>query len=387
MTSRSEVCDRRLICLHIIGSLEIGGAEMTLCKLIESTDPKIIGHIVVSLLPPEALEKRIKAAGARIVSLNMSRNRITLTDICRLAKLIKKINPDLVHTWMYISDIIGGLATRLAGTFPIIFSIRHGSFKGDKARTVLLAKITAWLSHLIPQRIIACSTAAAELHRQTGYAADRVQIIPNGFTKKDNSSLRGKLRAHLGVNKSAILVGMIGRYVPAKDHNCFIKAATLVKKLFSQAEFVLCGAGVEKNNHSLASAIDSAGLANCCHLLGNQTEIDWILADLNFLVSSSSSEAFANVIGEAMASGIPCVATNVGDSAHIIGSTGIIVPPDDHQSLAQGMLQMLQKTSAELAEMGMQAQKRILQMFSLPAVARCYEKMYFEVANVRRSKR
>lgn len=387
MTGRSESCNRRLLCLHIIGSLEIGGAEMTLCKLIETTDPKIINHVVISLLPPESLQHRVKATGARIVSLNMARNRLTLTDICRLAKLIKKINPDLVHTWMYISDIIGGLATRLAGTFPVIFSIRHGSFKGDKARTVLLAKITAWLSHLIPQRIIACSTAAAELHRQSGYAADRLQIIPNGFTIKDNSTLRGKLRAHLGVNESAILVGMIGRYVPAKDHNCFIKAAALVKKQFSQAEFVLCGAGVEKNNHSLVSVIDAAGLANCCHLLGNQAEIDWILADLNFLVSSSSSEAFANVIGEAMAAGIPCVATNVGDSAHIVGNTGIIVPPDEHEPLAQGMLQMLQKTSAELAEMGMQAQKRIVQMFSLPAVARCYEKMYFEVANVRRSKR
>lgn len=387
MTVRSEPCNRRLLCLHIIGSLEIGGAEMTLCKLIEATDPKIIDHIVVSLLPPEALQHRIEAAGAKILSLNMSRSRLTLTDFCRLAKLIKKINPDLVHTWMYISDIIGGLATRLAGTVPVIFSIRHGSFKGDKTRTVLLAKVTAWLSHLIPQRIIACSTAAAELHRQTGYAADRIQIIPNGFTIKDNSSLRGKLRAHLGVSKSAVLVGMIGRYVPVKDHNCFIKAAALVKKKFSQAEFVMCGAGVEKTNHSLLSAIDAAGLANCCHLLGSQTETDWILADLNFLVSSSSSEAFANVIGEAMAAGISCVATNVGDSAHIVGNTGIIVPPDDHQSLAQGMLQMLQKTPPELEEMGMKAQKRIEQMFSLPVVARCYEKMYFEVANVRRSER
>lgn len=387
MTGRSEPCNRRLLCLHIIGSLEIGGAEMTLCKLIEATDPKIIDHIVVSLLPPEALQHRIEAAGAKILSLNMSRSRLTLTDFCRLAKLIKKINPDLVHTWMYISDIIGGLATRLAGTVPVIFSIRHGSFKGDKTRTVILAKVAAWLSHLIPQRIIACSTAAAELHRQTGYAVDRLQIIPNGFTIKDNSPLRGKLHAHLGVSKSAILVGMIGRYVPVKDHNCFIKAAALVKKQFSQAEFVMCGAGVEKTNHSLLSAINAAGLANCCHLLGSQTDTDWILADLNFLVSSSSSEAFANVIGEAMASGIPCIATNVGDSAHIVGNTGIIVPPDDHQSLAQGMLQMLQKTPPELEKMGMKAQKRIEQMFSLPAVARCYEKMYFEVANVRRSER
>jgi len=375
---------QQLVCMHVIGSLEIGGAETMLCKLVEAADKKHLKHIVVSLLPLDVLQHRLVEAGARVVSLNMSRNRFAVTDILRLARLIKKCKPDLIHTWMYISDIIGGLAASLVGKIPVIFSIRHGSFVGDKPRTILLAKITAWLSHLIPERIIACSNAAAELHMQTGYAAKRLQVIPNGFTIKDNFLLQGKLRTHLGVNSSARLIGMIGRNVPAKDHNNFIAAASIVKKSIPQAEFVLCGAGIDESNLPLLKTISKAGLANCCHMLGNQADIDWIFADLCFLVSSSASEAFANVIGEAMACGIPCVVTDVGDSAHIVGNTGIIVPPHDPEALAKGMIRMLQKTSAELKNSGIMARERLTQKFTLPAVARRYEKLYFEVVNGRR---
>jgi len=371
--------------MHIIGSLEIGGAENMLCKLIEAADRQRIEHVVVSLLPLDVLQHRLIAAGARVLSLNMSRNRLLLADICRLAKIIKRHKPDLVHTWMYISDIIGGLATRLAGKIPVIFSIRHGRFIVASTRTVVLARVTALLAHLIPARIITCSSAAGDIHRQIGYPSELIKVIPNGFVINDHTSLQGKLRTHIGVNPAAKLIGIIGRHAPGKDYQNFITAAAVVKKQIPAAEFIMCGKGVEKSNATLLAAINAAGLDDCVHLLGRQMNPAWILADLSLLVSSSASEAFANVIGEAMAGGIPCVATDVGDSAHIVGNTGIIVPPHDPEALAQGMLLMLRKPSAELKQMGVLAQERIVQMFSLPSVARCYENLYFEVANDRRA--
>jgi glycosyltransferase involved in cell wall biosynthesis len=369
--------------MHIIGSLEIGGAETMLCKLVEAADRQRIEHIVVSLLPLDVLQHRLAATGAEVLSLNMPRNRLILSDICRLAKLIKKRKPDLVHTWMYISDVIGGLAARLTGKIPVIFSIRHGRFIVASTRTILLARVVALLAHLIPARIITCSSAAGDIHRQIGYPSKLIRVIPNGFVINDHTSLQGKLRSHLGVNPAAMLVGIIGRYAPGKDYQNFITAAAIVKKQIPAAEFIMCGKGVEKSNAALFAAIGAAGLCDCVHLLGRQMNTAWILADLSLLVSSSASEAFANVIGEAMASGIPCVTTDVGDSAHIVGNTGIIVPPHDPEALAQGMLQMLRKPSAELKQMGMLARERMMQMFSLPAVARRYENIYFEVVNDR----
>ncbi len=386
MTAHSE--DRqRLVCMHIIGSLEIGGAENMLCKLVEAADRQRIEHVVVSLLPPDVLQHRLTAAGAQVLSLNMSRNRLTLTDICRLARLIKKRKPDVVHTWMYISDIIGGLATRLAGRIPVIFSIRHGIFTVASTRTRVLARVVAMLSHFIPARIITCSTVAGDIHRQIGYASKLIQVIPNGFVINDHTSLKGKLRSHLGVKPDAMLIGIIGRYAPGKDHQNFIAAAAIVKKRIPLAEFIMCGKNIDKSNTVLLDAISDAGLSDSVHLLGRQINTNWILPDLSILVSSSASEAFSNVIGEAMASCIPCVVTDVGDSAHIVGDTGIIVPPHNPQALAQGMLQMLQKTSSELDQLGIRARDRLENMFGLQAIARCYEKMYFEVANDRSSKR
>lgn len=384
MNGQAENCRQKITCMHIIGSLDIGGAEMMLCKLVTAADRKRIHHCVVSLLPSGILQNRLVAAGAEVLTLNMARDRLDFSAFLRLARLIRKRKPDLVHTWMYISDIIGGIAARLAGSVPVIFSIRHGSFIVDRTRTIVLARLAALLSHFIPARIIACSTTAGEVHRQIGYASELIDVIPNGFTIDDHTSLQGKLRSHLGVKPAAKLVGMIGRYTPEKDHKNFITAAAKVKNKIPAAEFIMCGTGVEKGNAALLAAINAVGLSDCFHLLGKQIDTAWIFADLSFFVSSSASEAFPNVIGEAMASGIPCVVTDVGDCAHIVGNTGIIVPPHDPEALALGMIEMLQKTSEELKSAGEKARERLTQNFSLSAIARRYEKSYFEVIHGRR---
>lgn len=386
MKNLATIDNRQIKVMHIINDLDIGGAEKMLCKLTTGSDRRCFRHQVISLLPAGILQQELRQAGIEVLSLNMERNRFDLFALCRLAKLINKFRPDVIHTWMYISDIFGTIAALPGRAWPLIYSIRHGSFTGDSIKTIVLARIVAMLSQIIPERIVACSTASGELHRQIGYAGHKMVIIPNGFTLHKNTD-QGKLRQALGVAAAAPIIGMIGRFNPAKDHQNFIDAAALVKIKFPACEFVLCGAGVNNTNQYLTRAIAAAGLEKCVHLLGNQIEIGWILSDLAFLVSSSASEAFANVIGEAMASGISCVVTDVGDSAHIVGNTGIIVPPRDPGALAKGMLKMLDRSSAELEVSGKQAQKRIEQLFSLAEIVRSYEKLYLEVVNGRRKRR
>lgn len=374
----------KLLCMHIINDLDMGGAEKALCRLVTASDRSLFQHVVVTLLSPGVLRHELERAGIEVLSLHISRSSRNPVALLRLARLIKKRRPDMIQTWLYLADILGGLAARLTGAVPVIFSIRHGSFVGDDARTIGLARLVAILSHLIPDRIISCSQVAGDIHSQIGYASHKLQVIPNGFTIVDKATHSGKLRAFLGVPPATRLIGMIGRFFPAKDHAGFVAAAALVKKQFPGAEFVLCGLGVDKNNAQLCSLLDGAGVTQCCHLLGRQTEIAWILADLDILVSSSASEGFSNVIGESMAAAVPCVVTNVGDSAHIVGNAGIIVPPNDHKALATGIVQMLSMADTQLAALGLRAQSRISQLFSLAEVVGSYEKLYLGVINDKR---
>lgn len=376
--------NRPVRCMHIIGDLDIGGAEMMLCKLITSSDHQRFRHQVVSLLPPGPLCKPLLDSRIDIFSLQMHRRAVDFSALPRLAKLIRKQKPDVIQTWMYYSDIIGGLAARLAGSTPVINGIRHGCFAGDRLKTLVSARIAALLSHFIPSRIVACSTVARQNHLRLGYPASKTIVIPNGFNTAIDVQQEAAgqwLRQHLGIAPSSRPIGMVGRFDPVKGHQDFISAAAIVKNEVPAVEFVLCGSGVDQHNSTLTSMLSKVGLSNCVHLLGNRNDITQIIAGFTFLVSSSITEAFANVIGEAMACGVPCVVTDVGDSAHIVGDTGIIVPPCNPQALAHGMLKMLAASPIELMAAGKNARERVKALFSLPEIVKRFEKLYLDVIN------
>jgi len=249
--------------------------------------------------------------------------------------------------------------------------------------------LTAAIARFIPTRIVACSSAAAEAHCNIGYPSELISIIPNGFDPPDENSkaeFAFDLRQQLNICEDRLLIGLIGRYHPAKDHENFIRAAAIVAADFPEAHYILCGKGITPENKHLSEAIAQAGLTGKIHLIGQQSNIAAIMKNLQFLVSSSISEAFPNVVGEAMSMGIPCVVTDVGDSAKLVGDTGIIVPAGDSSALADGISRMLRMSRPELAKIGTLARERIKKNFSLATVAKQYEKLYLEVTYERQRK-
>jgi glycosyltransferase involved in cell wall biosynthesis len=377
---------RRIRCLHVIGDLSPGGSEKMLCRLLLNSDQNGFEHQVVTLLAPGPLAGDLEKAGIRVFSLHMPRKLVAATAlqaIPRLARLISLLKPDLIHAWMYNADILAPPAAWLAGRIPVITSIRHGLSMADSCRIRAMAVMAGLSSRFNAVRVIACSATAAQSHGKL-WIGDKIRIIPNGFVLPEASADRSGadiLARMLGVAGNFPLIGVIGRFAPEKDHQTLVKAAAVVCREFPAARFVLCGAGTEAENTELSAIIAAAGVDASFIRLGQRSDLPIIMRGLRFLVSASRAEAFPNGIGEAMAAGVPVVATTAGDSPLIIGDCGLLVPVGDPQKLAAAIIEMLQYDSARLQMLGLKARRRIATLFSIDGVVKQYEKLYLEVAN------
>jgi glycosyltransferase involved in cell wall biosynthesis len=303
--------------------------------------------------------------------------------IWRLRCLARRLKPDLIQGWMYH----GNLAASLAGAFapksvPVLWNIRRAScsLEHDKPLTRIIIKSGARLSGL-PAKILYNSRMGAAQHKDFGYRADKTLVIPNGFDTAlfaPSAEARGDVRLELGVGKDAILIGLVGRYSPEKDHANFLRGGALLLKSCPDVSFVLLGRGCDKENRALGELIRDLGIVERVYLLGERHGIPRITAALDIASSSSFEEGFSNVVGEAMACGVPCVVTDVGDSAWIVGETGRVVPPRDSEALCAAWRELVEMGSAARRALGVKARRRIEERFSIHRIAQQYEKAYEE---------
>ena len=224
---------------------------------------------------------------------------------------------------MYHADLIGGMAAKLAGGIPVTWGIRHCNLSREDNRwlTLQTVKACARMSGWLPVKIICNSEASRKAHVAVGYANEKMLVIHNGSdlaTFKPDPAAREVIRKELEIPKDAPLIGLVGRFDPQKDHRTFVQAAALLLRERPDVHFLLCGDDVTWDNRQLARWIREAGISDRCHLLGHRDDVPRIMAALDIAASSSVGESFANVIVEAMSCGVPCVVTDVGDSALIV---------------------------------------------------------------------
>lgn len=352
-----------------------------LYRLVTSMDPRLIQNEVISLTDGGALGTRLKARGVPVRSLGM-RGRISdLRPVFRLARWLKGSQPQVIQTWMYHADLVGGLAARLAGHRNIVWGIHHSrlNLESDKPRTVRIVRACARLSRWVPARIVCCSQASLTAHSALGYALERMEVIPNGFDLREfrpDPEARAALRAEQGLGPDTPVIGLVARFHPHKDHDNFIQAAAHLRARCPEVRFLLCGSGVSWENPALARALQAAGISDGCHLLGERQDMPRVFAAMDIATSSSLSEAFPMAVGEAMACGVPCVVTDVGDSALIIGGAGKVVPPRDAPALARAWQELLEEGVKARGRRGETARRRIEERFSLAASVRRYQELY-----------
>lgn len=378
--------------MHVITGLEVGGAESMLYKLLASLNMKRYEHEVVSMTTVGPIGERIATLGVAVTALGMRNGRPDLRFVRQLSGLMRKRMPALVKTWIYHADLLGGLAAMQAGGIPVIWGIRQTNVKGEKLLKKLLACIVnPLLSYSLPDAIVCCAEEARKIHAGFGYARKKLCVIPNGFDLNrftPNEHKRQEMRAELGVPDTALLVGMVTRMHPMKDIGNFLKAAARVAQEVPGARFLLCGEGLTRDSLQVESWRREAGLpGDRLLLLGRRNNVEWLYPALDLFVSSSLSEGFPNVLGEAMACGVPCVATDVGDSRLIVGDTGSIVPSRNPEALASAILEKLNLTAEIRHSLGEAARNRIVTNYSIATVSAQYAALFDRVIQARAAKR
>lgn len=366
-----------------------GGAETMLYKLLNRLSPEFKPH-VISMAPVGKIGEKLRALGIPVESLEMRPRVPNPVAFMRLVRRLRRLKPDLVHTWMYHADLMGGMAARLARVPVLAWCIRHNNLAPDynKGQTLAVIRANAFLSHRVPDRILCCSEAARNSHVAFGYAAAKMTVVPNGFDIeefKPDLNARQSVRLELGVPPDTPLVGLIGRWDPQKNHAGFFTAAAALRLRRANVHFLLAGRGVDGSNEIIQQTVAAHGLASVTHLLGLRDDIPRLMAALDVLASSSSGEAFPNVLGEAMASNVPCAVTDVGDSAYIVGDTGKVVFSGDMEGLANAIDSLLGMPAEASRLLGARARARITEKFEISAVVRRYEQLYRELFEARRA--
>ncbi len=371
--------------MHVITTLGPAGAETMLSRIASGMDGTRFENEVVSLTGILDLAERMQGMGVGVRTLGMKTNAPNPLLVMRLAQWIRESKPDVIHTWMYHANLVGALAARLAGNVPVVWGIHHSALdhRVDKRRTMLVNRICALLSRKFPARIVFCSEASLHIHKKLGYATEKLKVIPNGFDLeqvKPDPAARASVREELGIPADTLLIGIAARFHPLKDHFNFVRAAARLHKQMPETHFLLCGLDITWQNSQLAGWIEAAGIWDRCHLLGLRHDMSRIFAGIDIATTSSRSEAFPIVIGEAMACGTPCVVTDVGDSALIVGETGIAVRPGDPHALAEAWRKLIEAGGGERRRLGMAARHRVQQHFALPSIVEHYQAIYAELA-------
>jgi len=377
--------DRKIPITHIITGLNVGGAEMMLLKLLRAVDLEHYPSRVISLTDTGVIGSQIESLGIPVAAMGMKPGRFSNFDIKKLSREIKEQNPAVIQTWMYHADFIGGWAAKSAGVKGIAWNIRNSTLdvRKSKASTLAIVGVCALLSQFIPRRIVVCSHSASKVHQKIGYSAKKMVVIPNGFdldTFKPDPAAGFAFRSKLNLTADTPVVGLAARFDEQKDHQTFIRSAVIVLKTLPQTHFLLCGDGITEDNEKLLQWVKETGFPANFHLLDRQSDMPTFHAACDVSVSSSAyGESFSNVLGEAMACGIPCVATNVGGAEEVLGDTGIIVPPRDPEALANGIVEILALPNDQRQLMGQHSRERILENFDINLITQTYMKFWKEL--------
>jgi glycosyltransferase involved in cell wall biosynthesis len=365
---------------HLITDLSTGGAQRMLQRLLDNLEPAEFENHVICLSHDKTLMAAIEAAGTPVHAIEMAPALPSPAAAWRLYGVLRRLRPDILQTWLYHSDLLGLAFGRLAGVPRIVWNIRCADTDEmyRSGRNAMVLRLLTRLSRR-PDAVIANSHAGREVHEYLGYCAKLWRVLPNGFDTarfKPDAAAHDALCRALSLPGDSQLVGLVGRFDPLKDHATFLGAAAICAIEKANAHFVLVGNGIDNRNEPLVALIRSLDLEQRVHLLGERDDVAAVTAGLDVATCSSIGEGFPNVIGEAMACGVPVVATEVGDSARLLGEAGVLVAPADPKAFAEALLGLLDDTDAARRAMGTLGRRRIEREYSISRIADEYQHLY-----------
>lgn len=362
--------------LHLITDLDTGGAEQMLAGLVARLDRRRHRSVVVSMTGPGTLAPVLARAGIELFSLDMRRGWPEPKGLVRLVAILRRVRPSIVQTWLYHADLLGLLGQRLATVSCRLFWNIQCTETADSS---VVRRLLMWSSRA-PDVVIVNSLAGRRFHEALGYRPRRWVHIPNGCdTTAFRFDARGRqlLRDELEITDDMIAIGLPARYHPMKDHDNFLAAAARLAAERSNVVFILAGPGTDRLNRPLADAIAYRGLDGRVRLLGNRDDMVRVYSALDVAtLSSAFGEGCPNVLVEAMSCGVPCVATDCGDAAELLGPNGVVVPPRDPQALAAAWDRLFALGPRGRQTLGWEARKRIVALYDLGSITSRYDALY-----------
>ena len=369
--------------LHIITALGDGGAEHTLYKICKHD--KSNEHIVISFKGEGKYFSLLNEIGTKVYILKT--NPITFfLKFFLLIKMIRFLNPDLVQTWLVHGDFLGGIAAKLAGIKNIVWNIRYSDLeiRSTKIMTNLFIKILSKLSFSLPESIIVVSKSAKINCEKIGYDKKKLVLIENGYDlsilkiiKNQKKNFRKKIK----INKQVPIIGMVARFDAKKDHFNLLNALSLIKEKKIDFYCILIGPGVNNKNLNLYNHIKTLKLNNSIKLLGSRSNVTNVMNWIDIYVQSSRyGEGFPNVVAEAMACGTPCVVTDVGDAANIVGNNGFVVPENNSFKLSNSIQKMiLEMNKKSWSKRKNQSRLRIKNNFEMKKMIKSYNNLWSKI--------
>jgi glycosyltransferase involved in cell wall biosynthesis len=372
--------------IYIVTDLPTGGAEVMLYQLLSKIDRTRFAPAVISLRDRGTLGDRIEALGIPVHALQITSGIPTPAALWRLLRLVRQLQPDILQGWMYHGNLAAQLASLACpGKVPVLWDIQCSlySLALEKKTTAMVIQACAQMSQR-PEKVVYVSQVSQAQHEALGYHKSKSCFIPNACDPavfKPDAAARSALRSELGLPESTFLIGLVCRYHPMKDHANFLRAAALLAQSHPEVHFVLAGKDVDHHNQTLIQLRQELGISPQTHFLGERRDTPRLTAAFDIAASASAyGEGWPLVLTEAMACGVPCVVTDVGDSGWLVGDTGLVVPPQRPEALAAAWRSLVEADRVDRQTLGIAARERVVANFSLAAIVSRYETLYEQAA-------
>jgi glycosyltransferase involved in cell wall biosynthesis len=383
MTKQEEYEQTRpLRVLHLVPGLALGGAETLLYAL--ATRRSGIEHQVICLGGRDWYSDRLEEHGVKVEHLGIRSLASAGRELVRLRGLMRRARADVLQTWMYRANVVGGVIARTLG-LPVAWSIHASSLAPLRFSSRMFGYAGGVIAPWASDYVINCAASSARIHGRLGYSRAPGAVIHNGYDVQafaPDESAREATRRALGVPDDIFLVGSISRWDPYKDIPTLLSAIGTVSRDVP-LRCMLIGAGLDSVNSDLAQAMERAGCGIAAMPLGRRADLPDLARAMDLHVLSSASEAFPNVICETMLSGTPNAVTDVGDTRLILGDTGWLVPPRDPQALAEAMRAAWAERSTRPDDWERRraaARERIAERFTFERMAQAYEEVWRNLA-------
>jgi len=363
----------------VITALGVGGAEHALLKLLSLLDKTRFEPSLVVLGQQDDLLPQFQAIGIEPVMLRLRPGRWPFAELGRFLAVMRNLRVDILQGWMYHGNLAASFAAaRLHPAPRVCWSVRDtpDSAHAHSVFTRLVIRASSYYLGRVARIFNVSARSAQYCARELGWPLERTEVLPNGVDSAvfcPDLERRSTFRQRLGVADNVILIGMVARWSPVKNHALFLSALSQLRRDMPNVEAVLVGKGLDENNPELMALLSRYDLHDCCHLLGPCDKVETLYPAFEMLALSSRSEGFPNVLVEAMSCAVPVVSTDVGDAIDIVGDTGYVVAQDS-DAMATALRKLCEPAHAR--RLGLAARARVVERYSLAAIVAKLQAQY-----------